>query len=133
MRAVSDNFSTTITPFPTLDANGMEDGPFEMTLAYAYEKSQYSESFFEPLNLQKGRVFSTLKQSFPGDEEKLRARTIGQKQFKTNSKDLKLIYLRTMYYYLQIFRKIVSNLVNMHLVLIHFFFIAHLVSKGNLE
>ena len=130
MRAGPDDFSTTVTPFLTLDANGMEDGPFEMKVAYPYAKSQIFQSLFEPLNLQKRRFFSTLKQSFPDDEEKLGTKTIGQKHNITNGKDLKMIYLRTMYYYLHIFCKIVSIHVNMHLVLIHFIFIAHLVSNG---
>ena len=64
--------SRTLTSFPSLDANGMEDALFKRKLAYPYEKGKNIESYYKPLKLGREDYFSTLKQSYPDFEEILR-------------------------------------------------------------
>ena len=71
-----DKLSTTLRSFPSLDANGMEDDLFKRKLAYPYEKGKTIESFYKPLKLRREDYFSTLKQSYPDFEEKLRTQAI---------------------------------------------------------
>ena len=71
-----DKLSTTLTSFPSLDSNGMEDDLFKRKLAYPYEKGNNIESFYKPLKLGRDDYFSTLKQSYPDFEEILRTQAI---------------------------------------------------------
>ena len=43
--ASSDKLSMTLSSFPSLDANGMEDDLFKRKLAYPYEKGKNNESY----------------------------------------------------------------------------------------
>ena len=45
--------STTLTSFPFLEANGIEDDLFKRKLAHSYEKGETSESFYEPMKLRR--------------------------------------------------------------------------------
>ena len=58
-----DKLSMTLSSFPSLDANGMEDDLFNRKLAYPYEKGNNIESYYKPLKLGRDDYFSTLKQS----------------------------------------------------------------------
>ena len=65
-----DKLSTTIKPFPSLDANGMKDDFFKRKLAHPFEKGKTIESYYKPLKLCREDYFSTLKQSYPVFEKK---------------------------------------------------------------
>ena len=71
-----DKLSLTLTSFPSLDKNGMEDDLFKRKLAYPYEKGKNIESCYKPLKLGRDDYFSTLKQSYPDFEEILRTQAI---------------------------------------------------------
>ena len=90
-----DKLSTTLTFFPSLDSNGMEDDLFKRNLAYPYEKGNNIESFYKPLKLGREDFFSTLKQSYPGFEEIIRTPAIIVKNKITNIKELTMLYLKT--------------------------------------
>ena len=87
-----DKLSLTLTFFPSLDANGMEDDLF--FLAYPYEKGNNIESFYKPLKLGREDYFSTLKQSYTDFEEILRRQAIIVKNKITNLKELTMLYLK---------------------------------------
>ena len=89
-----DKLSTTLKSFPSLDANGMEDDLFKRKLAYPYEKRKTIESFYKPLKLGREDYFSTLKQSYPDFEEKIRTQAIIVKNKITNLKELTMLYLK---------------------------------------
>ena len=89
-----DKLSTTLKSFPSRDANGMEDDLFKRKLAYPYEKGKTIESFYKPLNLGREDYFSTLKQSYPDFEEKIRTQAIIIKNKITNIKELTMLYLQ---------------------------------------
>ena len=86
--------STTLTFFPSLDANGMEDDLFKRKLAYPYEKGKNIESYYKPLKLGREDYFSTLKQSYPDFEEILRTQAIFVKNKINNLKELTMLYLK---------------------------------------
>ena len=44
-------------------------------LAYSYEKFPFTESFHEPLKLERGELYSRLKQSTPNNEDVTRTQT----------------------------------------------------------
>ena len=71
-----DKLSLTLTFFPSLDKNGMEDDSFKRNFAYPYEKGKTIESNYNPLNLGREDYFSTLKQSYPDFEEIIRTQAI---------------------------------------------------------
>ena len=52
-----DKLSLTLTSFPSLDANGMEDDLFKRKLAYPYEKGKTIESYYKPLKLGREDFF----------------------------------------------------------------------------
>ena len=89
-----DKLSTTLTSFPSLDSNGMEDGLFKRKPAYPYEKGNNIESIYKPLKLGREDYFSTLKQSYPDFEEKIRTQAIIIKNKITNLKQLTMLYLK---------------------------------------
>ena len=89
-----DKLSTTLTSFPSLDSNGMEDDLFKRKLAYPYEKGNNSESFYKPLKLGREDYFSTLKQSYPSFEEIIRTQAIIVKNKINNLKELTMLYLK---------------------------------------
>ena len=89
-----DELSTTLTSFPSLDANGMEDDLFKRKLAYPYEKGNTIESYYKPLKLGREDYFSTLKQSYPDYEEIIRTQAIIVKNKITNLKELTMMYLK---------------------------------------
>ena len=89
-----DELSTTLKPFPSLDANGMEDDLFIRKLAYPYEKGNNIESFYKPLKLGGEDYFSTLKQSYPDFEEIIRTQAIIVRKKITNLKELIMLYLK---------------------------------------
>ena len=74
-----DKLSLTLTSFPSLDKNGMEDDLFKRKLAHPYEKGNNIESFYKPLKLGREDYFNTLKQSYPDFEEIIRTRAISVK------------------------------------------------------
>ena len=71
-----DKLSMTLSSFPSLDKNGMEDDLFKRKLAYPYEKGNNIESYYKPLKLGREDYFSTLKQSYPDFEEIIRTQAI---------------------------------------------------------
>ena len=89
-----DKLSLTLTSFPSLDKNGMEDDLFKRKLAYPYEKGNYIESYYKPLKLGREDYFSTLKQSYPVFEEIIRTQAIIVKNKITNLKELTMLYLK---------------------------------------
>ena len=89
-----DKLSTTLTSFPSLDSNGMEDDLFTRKLAYPYEKVKTIESFYKPLKLGREDYFSTLKQSYPDFEEIIRTQAIIVKNKITNLIELTMLYLK---------------------------------------
>ena len=89
-----DKLSPTLTSFPSLDANGMEDYSFKRKLAFPYEKGNNIESFYKPLKLGREDYFSTLKQSYPDFEEIIRTQAIIVKNRTTNLKELTMLYLK---------------------------------------
>ena len=88
-----DKPSTTLTSFPSLDANGMEDDLFKKKLHYPYAKVKTIELFFKPTKLGREDYFSTLKQSFPGFGEIIRTRVLDVKK-TTKIKELTMLYLK---------------------------------------
>ena len=64
----------------------MEDDLFKRKPAYPYEKGETIESFYEPLKLGTD-YFSTLKQSYPDFEGKIRTQAIIMKKKITNLKN----------------------------------------------
>ena len=89
-----DKLSLTLTSFPSLDANGMEDDLFKRKLAYPYEKGRTIESYYKPLKLGREDYFSTLKQSYPDFEEIIRTQAIIVKNRITNLKELTMLCLK---------------------------------------
>ena len=89
-----DKLSLTLTSFPSLDKNGMEDDLFKTKLAYPYEKGNNIESYYKPLKLGREDYFSTLKQSYPDFEEIIRTQAIIVKNKITNLKELTMLYLK---------------------------------------
>ena len=88
-----DKLSLTLSSFPSLDKNGMEDDLFKRKLAYPYEKGKAIESYYRPLKLGREDYFSTLKQSYPDFEEIIRTQAIIVKNKITNLKELTMLYL----------------------------------------
>ena len=88
-----NKLSTTLTSFPSLDSNGMEDDLIKRKLAYPYEKSNNIESFYKPMKLGREDYFSTLKQSYPDFEVIIRRQSIIVKNKITNLKELTMLYL----------------------------------------
>ena len=89
-----DKLSLTLTSFPSLDANGMEDDLFKRKLAYPYEKVKNIESFYKPLKLGREDYFSTLRQSYPDFKEIIRTQANIVKNKITNLKELTMLYLK---------------------------------------
>ena len=89
-----DRLSLTLTSFPSLDKNGMEDDLFKRKLAYPYEKGKNIQLYYKPLKLGREDYFSTLKQSCPDFEETIRTQAIIVKNKITNSKELTMLYLK---------------------------------------
>ena len=89
-----DKLSQTLTSFPSLDKNGMEDDLFKRKLAYPYEKGNNIESYYKPLKLGREDYFSTFKQSYPNFEEIMRTQAIVVKNMITNLKELTMLYLK---------------------------------------
>ena len=89
-----DKLSLTLTSFPSLDKNGMEDDLFKRKLAYPYEKGKTIGSYYKPLKLGREDYFSTLNQSYPGFEEIIRTQAIILKNTITNLKELTMLYLK---------------------------------------
>ena len=86
--------SLTLTSFPSLDKNGMEDDFFKRKLAYPYEEGNDIESFYKSLKLGREDYFSTLKQSYPDFEEKKRTQANIVKNKITNLKELTMLNLK---------------------------------------
>ena len=89
-----DKLSLTLTSFPSLDANGMEDDLFKRKLAHPYEKGNNIASYYKPLKLGREDYFSTLKQSYPHFEEIIGTQAIIVKNKITNLKELTMLYLK---------------------------------------
>ena len=89
-----DKMSLTLTSFPSLDKNGMEDDLFKRKLAYPYEKGNNIESYYKPLKLGREDYFSTLKQSYPDFEEIIKTQAIIVKDKITNLKESTMLYLK---------------------------------------
>ena len=87
-----DKLSLTLTSFPSLDKNGMEDDLFKRKVAYPYEKGNNIESYYKPLKLGREDYFSTLKQSYPDFEEIMRTQAIIAKNRIINLKELTMLY-----------------------------------------
>ena len=93
-----DKLSQTLTSFPSLDKNGMEDDLFKRKLPYPYEKGKNIESYYKPLKLGREDYFSTLKQSYPDFEEIIRTQAVVIKNKITKLKELTMLYLKMMFY-----------------------------------
>ena len=89
-----DKLYLTLTSFPSIDKNGMEDDLFKRKLAYPYEKGNNIESFYKPLKSGREGYFSTLKQSHPDFDEIIRTKAIIVKNRITNLKELTMLYLK---------------------------------------
>ena len=89
-----DKLSQTLSSFPFLDKNGMEDDLFKRKLAYPYEKGNNIESYYKPLKLCREDYFFTLKQSYPDFEEIIGTQAIIVKNKITNLKELTTLYLK---------------------------------------
>ena len=89
-----DKLSLTLTSFPSLDKNGMEDDLFKRKLAYPYEKGNNIESFYKQLKLCREDYFSFFKKSYPDFDEIIRTQTIIVKIKLTNLKELTMLYLK---------------------------------------
>ena len=89
-----DNLSLTLTSFPSLDINGMEDDLFKRKLAYPCEKGNNIESFYKPLKLGREDYFSTLEQSYPDLEEMMKTQAIIVKSKITILKELTMLKLK---------------------------------------
>ena len=89
-----DKLSMTLSSFPSLDANGMEDDLFKRKLAYPYEKGNNIKSYYKPLKLGRDDYYSTLKQSYSDFEEIIRTQAIIVKNKITNLKELTMLYLK---------------------------------------
>ena len=94
MDASLDKLSTTRKSFPSLDEIGMEDDLFKRKLAYPYEKGKTIESFYKLLKLGREDYVSTLRQSYPDFEEKIRTQAVIIKSKITNIKELTLLFLK---------------------------------------
>ena len=94
LAASLDKLPLTLTSFPSLDKNGMEDDLFKRKLAYPYEKGKTIESYYKPLKLGREDYFSTLKQLYPDFEEIIRTQAIIVKNRITNLKELTMLYLK---------------------------------------
>ena len=94
LNASLDKLSMTLSSFPSLDANGMEDDLFKRKLAYPYEKGNNIESYYKPLKLGREDYFSTLKQSYPDFEEIIRTQAIIVKNKIINLKEITMLYLK---------------------------------------
>ena len=91
-----DKLFETLKSFPFLDAKGMEDDLFKRKLAYPYEKSKTIESISKPLKLGREDYFSTLNQSYPDFEEKIRTHAIIIKNKITILKELTTLSLKNV-------------------------------------
>ena len=89
-----DKLSLTLSSFPSLDKNGMEDDLFKRKLAYPYEKGNNIDTYYKPLKLGREDYFSTLKQSYPDFEEIIRTQAIIVKNKIINLKELTILYLK---------------------------------------
>ena len=89
-----DKFSTTLKSFPSLYANGMDDGMFKRNLAYPYETGKTIESFYKPLNLGREDYFATLKQSYPDFEEIKRTAAFFYQKKDNQFKGITMLYLK---------------------------------------
>ena len=89
-----DKLSPTLKSFSSLDKNGVEDDLFKRKLAYPYEKGETIQSYYKPWKLCGEDYFSTLKQSYPDFEEKIRTQAIIVRNKITNLKELTIIYLK---------------------------------------
>ena len=103
-----DKLSTTESPLPSLDANGVEDGMFKGNWAYSSEKCQYIKSFYKQQKLGRENYISTLKQAYSDFEEIIRTQAVVVKSKITNLEEIAMLYLINLcYYYSQIFSKII--------------------------
>ena len=89
-----DKLSLTLTFFPSLYKNDMEDDLFKRKLAHPYEKGKTIKLFYKPLKLGIEDYFSTLKQSYPDFGEILRTQAIIVKNKITNLKELTMLYVK---------------------------------------
>ena len=130
--ASSDKLSLTLTSFPSLDANGMEDDLFKQKLAYPYEKGNNIESYYKPFKLGRDDYFSTLKQSYQDFEETIRTQAIIVKNRITNLKELTMLYLKNDVLLLtDIFQNYKIHVIK-PMVLIHYIHIVHHHLHGKL-
>ena len=72
LNASLDKLPITLKRFPSVDENGIENDFFKRKLAYPHQKGNTLESFYKQLKLGREDYFSTLKQSYPDFEERLR-------------------------------------------------------------
>ena len=89
-----DKLSLTLSSFPSLDENDMEDDLFKRKLAYPYEKGKIVESYYKPLKLGREDYFSSLKESYLDFEEIIRTQAFVIKKNITNLKELTMLYLK---------------------------------------
>ena len=86
-----DNFIILVSN--NLKEKSLEDDLLKKKLAYPYEYLNLS-NFQEPLNLEKENFRSTLKQSYPSDEEINRRQEIIEKDKIKNGQELTVLYLK---------------------------------------
>ena len=86
-----DNLAKSLSDFPILKKNKLDDPLLVKKLAYAYE--YFNESNFKkPLNLKKEDFWSTLKQKYPPEKKLIRTFEIIDKYNLRSGKDLTLMY-----------------------------------------
>ena len=97
-----DKLVKSINSFPILESNNIEDELYEKKLAYPYEyftQSAFgnSDNFDKPPTLTKEDFWSTIKQSYPPDEEISGTQNIITKYDIKNGQELTMLYLKMDY------------------------------------
>ena len=82
-----------LSSFPYMNINQLEDPLFKQKLAYPYEKFNLN-NINDPLNLSKDDYWSTLKQKYIDDEDIKRTNEIVEKFKIKTGKDLTMLYLK---------------------------------------
>ena len=86
-----DKLAKSLKDFPILKKHKLDDPLLLKKLAYPYEYFNW-ENFDQPLNLKKEDFYSTLKQSYPSDEEIDRTFEIIKKYEIKTGRELTIMY-----------------------------------------
>ena len=88
-----DKLVKSLDSLPVMDENGFKDKLFKKKLAYPYEYFNL-DMFDKPLNLTKEDYWSTLKQSYPSDDDIKRTQKLIDKNKIKNGRELTMLYLK---------------------------------------